>query len=177
MAFALASAAPESPPWPPAVLDLEASGFGRDSYPIEVGLVLADGRAWCSLIKPEADWLHWDDSAQAMHRISRDAALQHGRSAREVARTLNDWLRGQVVYSDAWAHDYTWLAQLYEAADLVPSFRLENLRALLSDEEAARWHTVKQQVQNEEQLVRHRASTDARVLQLTLKRLREPVGV
>ena len=29
----------------PAVLDIEASGFGRGSYPIEVGFVLANGEA------------------------------------------------------------------------------------------------------------------------------------
>ena len=27
----------------PAVLDIEASGFGRDSFPVEVGFVLPDG--------------------------------------------------------------------------------------------------------------------------------------
>ena len=36
----------------PTILDLEASGFGRDSYPIEVGYVLPDGSSFCSLIRP-----------------------------------------------------------------------------------------------------------------------------
>lgn len=164
-----------APPWPPAVLDIEASGFGRDSYPIEVGLILPDGRAWCSLIRPEPGWEHWDEAAEAIHGITRDTAVRHGRPAREVARTLNDWLRGMVAYSDAWAHDYPWLALLYEVADMMPAFRLDNLRALLTEQEAARWHALKAQVEQSEQLVRHRASTDARLLQYTLQRLR-PLG-
>lgn len=164
------------PSWPPVILDIEASGFGRDGYPIEVGFVLPDGQGWCSLIRPQSDWLHWDDAAAAMHRISRESLLLHGRSAHEVALTMNAWLRGRTAYSDAWAHDYSWLSQLFEAADLVPAFKLDNLRALLSDDEAGRWHAMKHQVATEVQLARHRASADARVLQMTLQRLRGPQG-
>ena len=51
----------------PTILDIEASGFGPGSYPIEVGLVLPDGDAWCSLIRPEPGWLHWDPSAEQVH--------------------------------------------------------------------------------------------------------------
>lgn len=159
---------------PPAILDIEASGFGLGSYPIEVGLVTGDGRSWCSLVRPEPSWQHWDPNAATVHGITRDQLGTHGREAREVAQTLNDWLRGQVVYSDAWAHDYTWLNKLYDAANLVPSFRLENLRVLLTDAEAARWHELKLQVAQRAALARHRASSDAKLLQLTLQALREP---
>src|SRR3990167_8850773 len=37
---------------PPAFLDIEASGFGRDGYPIEIGFVLSDGEAWRTLVRP-----------------------------------------------------------------------------------------------------------------------------
>ena len=40
---------------PPIVLDLEASGFGRGSYPIEVGLAMTDGHLVDYLIKPFDD--------------------------------------------------------------------------------------------------------------------------
>lgn len=162
----------QDPAWPPPILDIEASGFGRDSYPIEVGFVLSNGQAWCSLIRREPEWTHWDEAAQAMHRITRESLEQHGRAPAQVVETLDNWLRGQVVYSDAWAHDYSWLNQLYEAAGRAPSFKLENLRALLSDDEAGRWHEVKQQVSSTVELARHRASSDARLLQMTLKRMR-----
>ncbi|WP_428419337.1 hypothetical protein [Methylibium sp.] len=162
---------PFEPP-APTILDIEASGFGRGSYPIEVGFVLPDGRAWCSLIRPEPDWRHWDPQAQALHHIPRELALRHGRSAAEVAGSLNQRLHGSVAYCDGWAHDYPWLARLYDAAELTPSFRLEHLLSLLDEDQARRFDALKRQVIAESGVQRHRASTDARMLQLALRRLR-----
>jgi hypothetical protein len=159
---------------PPPILDIEASGFGLGSYPIEVGLVLPDGRSWCSLVKPEPGWQHWDPNAAGVHNITREQLAQHGRPCVELADTLNEWLRGMVVYSDAWAHDYTWLNKLYDAAGCSPTYRLENLRALLNDSEAARWHDLKLSVASGLNLARHRASSDARLLQMTLLAMQEP---
>lgn len=156
----------------PTVLDIEASGFGRGSYPIEIGYVLPDGGGFCTLIRPEADWTHWDPEAQRLHCIARDNAVRHGRPAPDIARHLNQALRGQTVYSDAWANDYSWMGTLFDVAELTPSFRVENLRALLSDAEAACWHATKGLVARELNLRRHRASSDARLLQMTLRRLR-----
>lgn len=157
----------------PAVLDVEASGFGRNSYPIEVGYVLPDGRTYCTLVRPEPHWTHWDEKAEQLHHIPRAIIEKRGLPADEVARKLNHELRGQTVYSDGWANDYSWLGALFDVADMTPSFKLENLRALLDDEEANRWHVVKQQISTERGAQRHRASSDARLLQLTLQRLRK----
>lgn len=154
------------------MLDIEASGFGRNSYPIEVGYVLPDGQAFCTLIRPEPEWTHWDPEAERLHRISRDLVLTRGRPATEVARLLNARLLGQTVYSDGWANDYSWIGALFDVAEMTPGFRVENLRALLREAEVDRWHVVKQQITQELGVQRHRASTDARVLQLTLQRLR-----
>lgn len=156
----------------PTVLDLEASGFGRNSYPIEVGFVLPSGDTFCTLIRPEDDWTHWDAQAAQTHHITREQIVELGLPARLVAQKLNSELRGQTVYSDGWANDYTWLGVLYEAAEITPSFRLENLRILLSDAEAEQWHSVKDRVTAELGIQRHRASADARLLQLTYQRLR-----
>ena len=156
----------------PTMLDVEASGFGRHSYPIEIGFVLPDGHAFCTLIKPAPDWTHWDAAAEQVHHITRALLIRRGRPALEVARLLNERLDGLVVYSDGWANDYSWLGVLFDAVGLSPRFRLENLRALLRDDEADRWHAVKREVALERGPQRHRASADARVLQLTLQRLR-----
>jgi hypothetical protein len=158
-------------PSAPTVLDIEASGFGRNSYPIEVGFVLPDGHAYCSLVRPEAHWTHWDAQAAAIHRIPRAIIEERGVPPHEVARSLNTQLAGQTVYSDGWANDYSWLAILFDAAEMSPRFKLENLRALLSEAEADQWHAVKAAVTRERGAQRHRASADARLLQLTLQRL------
>ncbi len=54
----------------PIILDIEASGFGSGSYPIEVGLALADGSCESVLIHPEPEWIHWSEEAASIHKIS-----------------------------------------------------------------------------------------------------------
>ena len=168
---AATSLAPSAPSLP-TVLDIEASGFGRNSYPIEVGFVLPDGHTFCTLIRPLEHWTHWDEQAAQTHHSPRPLLHERGQSVAEVAQRLNTDLRGQTVYSDGWANDYSWLGALFDAADMSPSFRLENLRKLLSEAEADQWHMVKAQISSERGAQRHRASADARLLQLTFQRLR-----
>jgi hypothetical protein len=155
----------------PCVLDIEASGFGRGSYPIEIGFVLPDGTAYCTLIVPDHSWTHWDGDAERVHGISRSLLQRHGRSAREVAVELNHRLAGRTVYCDNWAHDYAWLARLFETAAVHPSFKLRHLRELMSENAAEQFDDTREIVARNLQLRRHRASSDARVLQLSLAKV------
>ncbi|HZE91443.1 MAG TPA: hypothetical protein VE029_07025, partial [Rhizobacter sp.] len=134
--------------------------------------VLPDGESFCTLIRPAPHWTHWDAAAEQVHHISRDTLERHGRSVRDVALLLNDRLHGRTLFSDGWAHDYSWLAALFETAELNPRFRLDSLRSLLSDSEASDWHDMQQEISKQSRLPRHRASSDARLLQMTLLRLR-----
>ena len=159
----------------PCVIDLEASGFGAGSYPIEVGYVREDGSAWCSLVLPQPDWTHWDAGAATVHRIDRPSLLRHGRSPRDVAQRLNDDLAARTVYCDGWAHDYSWLNRLFDAAGLVPAFRLEPVTRLLDAEHMARLDALRSEAFATLDIRRHRASSDARALQWALGRLSEAV--
>jgi hypothetical protein len=167
-----------APPLPslPWVIDVEASGFGAGSYPIEVGFVAPDGAAVCTLILPEPGWTHWDPTAERVHGVSRETLRTHGKPAAAVARLLNQHLAGQPVYCDAWAHDYAWLARLFDAADAVPQFRLRDLRELLSEPQLARFDAARRSVEASCDLRRHRASADARMLQLTVAAVAAPAG-
>jgi len=160
----------------PTFLDIEASGFGRGSYPIEVGFASTQGGLFCGLVLPEPDWLHWDPAAEALHGISRELLQRHGRPAAWMAGQLNERLAGQTVYCDGWGQDYPWLARLYDAASSRPSFRLDDLRKLLSEAEAQRWRGVTEAVRQRQRLTRHRASSDARVLQLALEEIKNGVA-
>jgi hypothetical protein len=152
---------------PPVILDIEASGFGAGSYPVEIGYVDVTGATWSAKIQPHADWLHWDDEAEKLHQQSRLDLMQYGQSAHEVAMHLNKQFAGQTVYTDGWYQDFVWLHSLYEAANLSPKFKLEDLRVTLSAEQKAAWHETKEAIRETYSLEQHRASTDAKVLQLT----------
>ena len=152
----------------PVIIDVEASGFGRGSYPIEVGVALEDGRTRCFLIRPASGWSHWDAEAEAMHGISHELLISHGQTVEEVAEQLNELLLYKMVYSDAWGHDQSWLSLLFETAGLPRRFRVESLRCLLEESHLDFWETEKVKALRSLKNVRHRASNDALVLQRTL---------
>lgn len=153
------------------VIDIEASGFGRHSYPIEIGYVLPDGRAWCTLVRPAPGWTHWDPGAQRVHGITPEMLRLHGRPLQDVAAMLNADLAGRTVYCDGWAHDYTWLGLLFEEAGLVPRFKLESVNHLLDDARLGRLDAERQRAFGVLGIRRHRASSDARALQWALEQL------
>jgi hypothetical protein len=159
----------------PTIIDVEASGFGRGSYPIEIGVALPDRTSHCFLIAREPDWTAWDLEAEALHGISREALEEHGRPARVVALRLNELLSGHVVYSDAWGFDVSWLGKLFDAVDLPQGFRLAAISELFDGIHYERWSATKARVVEELDLRRHRASGDARILQETLRRLRAEI--
>ncbi|MCW8944460.1 MAG: hypothetical protein OQL27_06775 [Sedimenticola sp.] len=154
----------------PAIIDIEASGFGRYSYPIEVGIVMPDKKSFCNIICPPDEWTYWDKSAEAVHGITRELLLDKGKSPNEVADKLNQLLQGTKIYTDAWSHDISWIGKLYDLTDIPQLFSLDSLRGLMTEQQAALWHPTKEQVIAELHLVRHRASTDAFILQETFRR-------
>ncbi|MEQ8234665.1 MAG: hypothetical protein RLW61_00170 [Gammaproteobacteria bacterium] len=166
------SGTPARPARRPCVLDIEASGFGAASYPIEVGVVLDDDRRWCSLIVPQPDWTHWSAEAEALHGISRARLQASGRPVGEVARTLNELLAGRTVYSDGWVVDDRWLRRLFFAAAIEPAFHLSPLEAVLTEVQMAHWRDTRRRVAAELAVPRHRASSDAWVIQETWSRTR-----
>jgi len=161
----------------PILLDIEASGFGRGSYPIEVGIARADGSTCAFLIQPLEEWTHWDPKAELLHGISRGRLHREGYPVIEVARWLNDELSADgIAYSDSWGYDNTWLSLLFHHASMLPRFRLEALRRLLDESQLERWGAMKEVIIRERGIQRHRAGDDARLLQLTYQRTRDAAG-
>lgn len=136
--------------------------------------MLPEGRAWCTLVRPEAGWTHRDAAAEALHGIPRATALRHGRSVADVADELNRRLRGLTVCSDGWVRDYAWLALLFDAAGREPAFKLDHLRNALGEVDALGWQAARQRMVAEQPMARRRASSDARLPQLTWLALRRP---
>jgi len=159
----------------PFIMDIEASGFGAESYPIEVGLALEAPNRYCSLIHPANDWLHWDAGAEQIHGVPRTLLLAKGKSARIVASELNELLGAATVYSDGWVVDKPWLTTLFHAAGLAQAFTLSSIESILSEAQLAIWDATKAQVIQELHLPRHRASNDALIIQETYRRILDTV--
>ncbi|MER2493025.1 hypothetical protein [Catenovulum sediminis] len=153
----------------PVIIDIEASGFGRGSYPIEIGLALPNQVRYCRLIKPLEHWTHWDKNAESVHHISKNLLFCKGGEVQQVALELNQLLQGKTVYSDAWGHDSSWLGLLFEEAGMVAQFKLESIVCLLSDAQQAIWHTSKLEILKRNPEPRHRASNDAALIQKTFE--------
>lgn len=153
----------------PCIIDIEASGFGTSSYPIEIGVVRDDGERFCRLIKPYPEWQYWDKKAEALHGISRETLLQFGVPGRDICCELNQFLNGKQVYSDGWVVDNPWLIKLYAHAGMSMTFKLSALEYILSESQMQRWQQVRQTVQTNSNHPRHRASADAEVIQQTYK--------
>lgn len=95
-------------PFRPFILDVEASGFGCESYPIEIGLALEKENRYCSLIIP----------------------------------------------SDRQA------------------FTISPLECILTEPQMEIWHTTKESIFSTMALTRHRACSDALIIQETFFRSR-----
>jgi hypothetical protein len=154
----------------PIIIDVEASGFGARSYPIEVGVALDDDTKYCSLILPAPEWDHWDSAAEKVHRIARDVLQTHGKPAQEVAANLNELLEGRTLYSDGWVVDKPWLTTLFHKARMQMSFNVSPLEMILSERQMERWHDTKDRILTGILEHRHRASFDAWIIQETYKR-------
>lgn len=152
---------------PPSFIDVEASGFGSASYPIEVGVKRADGARFCRLIYPLEDWTHWDAQAESLHGISQQDLYEHGYPIRQVCNELNQFLEGQTVYTDGWVVDYPWLIKLFDAVRLTMAFKVTALDYILNEQQMENWHLTKESLQHRFDGQRHRASADAELIQLT----------
>jgi len=172
---------PDTPPQrrliEPTIIDVEASGFGPNSYPIEIGIALPDGGKYCTLISPPAEWDHWDETAEAVHHIPRAVLFTNGKQIKDVVSELNERLRGMTIYTDGWVVDYPWIRKLFAQCGLEPSFHVSPLEMVLSEDQMERWHATKDDILRELKFTRHRASNDAVLIQKTWLATRMPMPV
>ena len=151
----------------PIIIDVEASGLGKNSYPIEVGVALSGSEKYCTLIQPALRWTDWDAEAEKVHRVPRDILETYGRPVREVALRLNELLAAKVLYSDGWVVDKPWLTMLFHAAGVNMEFWVSPLEYILSDFQMEHWHQIKNELIETNNITRHRASADAWLIRET----------
>ncbi len=155
----------------PVFIDIEASGFGHESYPIEIGVAFSDGSQYSSLIKPAPHWQYWDPQAEMLHGIDRQGLRRNGVAATRVTSELNECLAGQTVYSDAWVVDKPWLDQLFRAGNQDPQFWLSPVELILSEAQMTSWRATRATLIQTYQGRLHRAGSDALLNQMTWQAL------
>ncbi|WP_462146392.1 exonuclease domain-containing protein [Pseudoalteromonas gelatinilytica] len=147
------------------MLDVEASGLGHSSYPVEVAFASSTGRQASYLIQPTSYWLahgEWDENAERLHGLSQQTLLFTGSCIANVAQQLNKYLCGKLVLCNDLAFDGFWLSQLFKAANTSVTFHLMDLSALFDF-----WGEQKKKVFKEEygktlNTNEHRALPDAK---------------
>jgi hypothetical protein len=73
------------------IIDVDASGLGNASDPIEVGITNGV-ESYSSLIKPLSSWTDWNEDSAGIHNIGRDTLASEGKEAFVVAEELNAML-------------------------------------------------------------------------------------
>lgn len=146
------------------VIDFEASGLHRSSYPIQVGIT--NGRAvYHSLIRPMAHWQFWDDEAEHVHGLEWRVLLEDGIDAPEVAQQLNALLAGQVVYCDAIQWDGFWARVLFSDNGLHQRFKIADVTSLFeTDTQIEKFLSERNRLENSGHYRLHSAIDDARIL-------------
>lgn len=116
------------------IIDFEASGLGKNSYPIEVAW--GDGRhpATSFLLNPERmnNWTDWDPRSMEFHRIPRDELIRKGEDPKRVAEKMVKELAGKTLYSDEPRYDNMWKDRLLKDCGYDPELiQIKNLKYFL----------------------------------------------
>ena len=154
-----------------AIIDIEASGLHFDSYPIEVA-VMIQGKSQSWLIKPEASWQYWCETAEGLHGISREILEDEGLPVSRVVNEFNAFLSTwnyPILYSDALPWDTDWADTLYFAANEVRPFHMASIFDLLDEREKSEFNAFKEQLALSGKYRQHRASDDVQMLMESLR--------
>ncbi|KAI1699014.1 hypothetical protein Ddc_18806 [Ditylenchus destructor] len=163
---------PVAPPWRPPSWTSRPAVSAAAAIRFEIGFVEATGLPFCSLIQPAPEWQHWDEQAEQLHGISRELLLRHGRPREWVAkRSTGDWPdRPSTATAGATITAGCPSSSRAPAACRASSWK--TCGGCSARTRRAAGPPCRRRCANEARLRRHRASADAKVLQMTLMRIK-----
>ena len=125
------------------IMDIEASGLAKESYPIEIAWQHRYNPKCCDsfLIQPACEWTYWDEFAEReIHHIHRSDLSAFGIEVGKAAIRLNTQLSGQHVYSDAPTYDRQWLRKLFVSAGIDMEFKVMSVFGLIHPAKVQQYH-------------------------------------
>jgi hypothetical protein len=140
-----------------AIVDIESSGLGPDSWPVSIAWhILETGAEGHLLIKPALGWTGWQDEAEEIHGITRDRLQRDGVLPDAAAREIAHALGGADAHSDAPALDQAWMDKIFAGTrglaipairrygDLFPGASRQDYQALVRDvgDQQANWKAL-----------------------------------
>lgn len=160
------------------IIDVEASGLGPDSYPIEIAVFDNQGLSESFLLNPETaeGWDHWDPIAEeSIHGISYEKLISEGEDVFLSIIKLNRILDGKTVYSDALESDLFWINRLFEQAlDRPMTFSVKSIYSLFKPEFLEDVRDNKDILMGE---ISHRALDDCKSIYQAIKLMPDPFWV
>ncbi len=162
----------------PRFLDVEASSFDKNSYPIEIAWSNPDGTIESHLINPYSvdDWTDWDYHAQQIHGISRKLCRESGVHPTSLCERMSQSIApGELIYADGGPLDQDWIDVLYGAGSTQGFSRFQVVHSdaimlpLLSSaasDSSKRWQLYEQLKADARKKVngQHRAALDVQYL-------------
>ena len=155
------------------IIDIEASGLGNASYPIEIGITNG-AENYSSLIKPLSSWVDWDLNSAKIHGICRETLVREGKEAFVVAEEVSALLNNQPVYCSNIGYDDFWLEILFKQTNVLQKFVVKNIYDLFEDKPGSldEFNSKKEKLVGSSEFLNHRALDDARVIWLALSQNR-----
>ncbi len=117
------------------IIDFEASGLGKESYPIEIAW--GDGRhpVTSFMLNPDCmdGWTDWDPRSMEFHHIPREMLIKEGDDPKRIAGLMVKELAGKTLYSDEPRYDNMWKDRLLKDAGYDPGLiKIKNLKYFLN---------------------------------------------
>ena len=120
------------------ILDFEASGLMKGSYPIEIAWIRDNKKSISTLIKPSGNWLLneslWSERSQGVHGIARDTLVNEGLEIKSVIDLiLNDIKEYETIYSDNPFFEQQWLDRLFDEAGISHNYIVRDFKVMLDN--------------------------------------------
>ncbi len=116
----------------PVFIDIDASTFDDNGFPIAIAWSLPDGQLKSVLIIPDDEWDPWEN---ADPHIDLQHLFDQGITGADIVRELNEDLDGQTVFIDGLDEDERLLEKLFDTYQQSMGFELAPMSELFREQD------------------------------------------